>query len=74
MEALSKLDQYEFDVVLTDLKMEKVDGMEILETTKTRFPDTEVIMITGYASIDGAVEAIKKAPSTMWQNLLSWMR
>lgn len=60
MEALSKLDQYEFDVVLTDLKMEKVDGMEILETTKTRFPDTEVIMITGYASIDGAVEAMKK--------------
>lgn len=60
MEALSKLDQYEFDVVLTDLKMEKVDGMEILETTKTRFPDTEVIMITGYASIDSAVEAMKK--------------
>ena len=43
--------------------MEKIDGMEILERTKTKFPETEVIMITGYATIDTAVEAMKKAPS-----------
>lgn len=60
MEALKKLAQSEFDVILTDFKMEKIDGMEILERTKTRFPETEVIMITGYATIDTAVEAMKK--------------
>ncbi|MBI5203968.1 MAG: endopeptidase La [Nitrospirae bacterium] len=60
MEALKKMAQSEFDVILTDFKMEKIDGMEILERTKTKFPETEVIMITGYATIDTAVEAMKK--------------
>ncbi len=49
-----------FDVVLTDLKMEKVDGMQILEECRQRHPRTEVIMITGYATVDSAIEAMKK--------------
>jgi len=49
-----------FDVVLTDLKMEKVDGMQILEECRQRHPHTEVIMITGYATVDSAIEAMKK--------------
>ncbi|HBH62343.1 MAG TPA: endopeptidase La [Nitrospiraceae bacterium] len=60
LEAISKLETSAFDVVLTDLKMEKVDGIEVLEKTKHRYPDTQVIMITGYASVDTAVAAIKK--------------
>jgi ATP-dependent Lon protease len=59
-EAFEKLAQAEFDVVLTDFRMEKVDGMEVLARIKMRSPNTEVIMITGYASIDTAVEAMKK--------------
>ncbi|MFH0822449.1 MAG: sigma-54 dependent transcriptional regulator [Pseudomonadota bacterium] len=49
-----------FDVVLTDLRMEKVDGMRILEETRRLHPDTEVLMITGYATVDSAIEAMKK--------------
>ncbi|MCA1961222.1 MAG: sigma-54 dependent transcriptional regulator [Desulfomonile sp.] len=49
-----------FDVVLTDLKMERVDGMQILEECRQRHPQTEVIMITGYATVDSAIEAMKK--------------
>lgn len=49
-----------FDVVLTDLKMEKIDGMQILEECHQRHPATEVIMITGYATVDSAIEAMKK--------------
>ncbi len=49
-----------FDVVLTDLKMEKIDGMHILEECQQRHPFTEVIMITGYATVDSAIEAMKK--------------
>ncbi|MGE5893403.1 MAG: endopeptidase La, partial [bacterium] len=60
MEALAKLETADFDVILTDLKMPKIDGMEILEGSKARYPNTEVIMITGYATIDTAVEAMKK--------------
>ncbi|MHB8880948.1 MAG: sigma-54-dependent transcriptional regulator [Thermodesulfovibrionales bacterium] len=59
-EAFEKLSQAEFDVVLTDFRMEKIDGMEVLAKIKARSPNTEVIMITGYATIDTAIEAMKK--------------
>ncbi len=49
-----------FDVVLTDLRMEKVDGQKILEDCHGLHPETEVIMITGYATVDSAIAAIKK--------------
>jgi DNA-binding NtrC family response regulator len=58
--ALKILETQEFDVVLTDLRMEKVDGVEVLEKCKTLYPDTEVIMITAYATIPSAVETMKK--------------
>jgi len=58
--ALKLLEKEEFSVVLTDLRMPKVDGMEILERCHELYPDTEVIMITGYATVDSAVEAMKK--------------
>jgi DNA-binding NtrC family response regulator len=57
--ALKLLDEQRFDVVLTDLRMEKVDGMQILKRCHKLYPDTEVIMITGYATLDSAVSAMK---------------
>jgi DNA-binding NtrC family response regulator len=57
--ALSHLDKQSFDVVLTDLRMEKVDGMQILQKCRSSCPDTEVILITGYATLESAVEAMK---------------
>ena len=60
VEALARLRESVYDVILTDFKMEKIDGMEVLEKTKAIAPHTQVIMITGYATIDTAVEAMKK--------------
>jgi DNA-binding NtrC family response regulator len=57
--ALSLLEEQEFDLVLTDLKMEKVDGMQILTRSRELYPDTEVLMITGYATVDSAINAMK---------------
>ncbi|MDH4320524.1 MAG: sigma-54 dependent transcriptional regulator [Desulfobulbaceae bacterium] len=57
--ALHLLDERAFDLILTDLKMAKVDGMQILRKAKELHPDTEVIMITGYATVDSAIEAMK---------------
>ena len=58
--ALKLIDEKEFDVVLTDLRMEKVDGMQILKRCRELSPDTEVVMITGYATVQSATEAMKK--------------
>lgn len=58
--ALALLERQPFDVVLTDLRMEKVDGMQILKKCRETCPDTEVVMITGYATLDSAVETMKQ--------------
>jgi DNA-binding NtrC family response regulator len=58
--ALDLLRHRDFDLVLTDLKMEKVDGMQVLEKSRELQPYTEVIMITGYATVDSAVAAMKE--------------
>ena len=58
--ALAHLDRQQFDVVLTDLRMEKVDGLHILKKCRESWPDTEVILITGYATLESAVDAMKQ--------------
>jgi DNA-binding NtrC family response regulator len=57
--ALKILEEQEFAVVLTDLRMEKVDGIQILQRCKELYPDIEVIMITGYATLESAVQTMK---------------
>jgi DNA-binding NtrC family response regulator len=56
---LERVRSDQFDVVLTDLRMEKVDGLQILEESRQLNPSCEVIMITGYATVDSAITAIK---------------
>ncbi len=58
--ALKLLEEQQFEVVLTDLKMEKVDGMQILKRCRDLSPDTEVIMITGFATLESAVNTMKQ--------------
>jgi ATP-dependent Lon protease len=58
--AFKKIESDIFDVVITDLRMENVDGIDILEKTRNKNADTQIILITGYASIDSAKESIKK--------------
>lgn len=57
--ALKLLEEQQFNVVLTDLRMEKVDGMQILKRCRELSPDTEVIMITGFATLESAVNTMK---------------
>ncbi len=60
VKALALLEQQRFDVVLTDLRMEKVDGMDIMRRCRDIDPLAEVIMITGHASTESAVAAMKQ--------------
>jgi len=58
-EAIEILNRTKLDLVITDLKMPNVSGMDLVRHIRENFRDTEVMMITGYPSIEGAVEAIK---------------
>ncbi len=58
--ALEKIAKDAFDVVITDLKMPGMDGLELLRRVKKEYPDTAVIMITGHATVDTAVEAMRE--------------
>lgn len=57
--ALARLRESGFDVVVTDLKMKGIDGMEVLKTVKALYPRTKVIMITAFANLDTAIEALR---------------
>ncbi len=60
MDALEKMSSTEFDLILTDLKMEKMDGLQLVESVKRVSPFTDIIMITGFATVSSAVDALKK--------------
>lgn len=59
--ALARLKEEKFHMVITDLKMKDIDGMEVLNTIKKEHPQIKVIMITAFASMDTAVEAFRKS-------------
>src|SRR5208283_975849 len=56
---LMRLGEQKFDVVVTDLKMKGIAGMVILRTVKELYPDVKVIMITAFANLDTAIEALR---------------
>ena len=63
LEALRATERESFDVMISDIKMPGLSGIELLERVKTTHPEIEVIMITGYGSVDSAVDAIRKGAS-----------
>lgn len=59
-EAMQRIKEKEFDVIITDLKMPGIDGIQFLEEIKRRSEKTEVIMITGFATMESAKESFHK--------------
>jgi DNA-binding NtrC family response regulator len=57
--ALARLKEEKFDLIITDYKMKGIDGMEVLRTVKKLYPDVKVIMITAFANLDAAIEALR---------------
>ncbi len=62
-EAVEEIYNKNFDIVVTDLKMPGINGMEILKKAKKRDTETRVVMITGFGSIQNAVEAMRRGAS-----------
>ena len=59
VEAFERLNQKTFDLIITDLTMPISDGLAVLEQTKKRWPMTEVIVITGFGTVETAVQVMK---------------
>ena len=60
LEALRAVEGESFEVVITDLRMPDLDGIQLLKAIKRNSPETDVIVITGYASVENAIEALKE--------------
>jgi len=60
LDCIVKIKQNKYDVIIMDIKMPKMDGMEAIEKVQSLIPDVPVIMISGHGNIDTAVEAVKK--------------
>ena len=60
LDASNRIMEKDFDIVITDLKMEGLDGMQFLTQVKERSPRTEVIVITGFATMETAKESFQK--------------
>lgn len=58
--ALHALERNDFDLLISDVRLPVLDGMQLLDFAKRMRPDTEVVMLTGYASVESAVEAMRK--------------
>jgi DNA-binding NtrC family response regulator len=59
-QALDKIEDDDFDLILTDVRMPKLNGLELLRAVKEKSPKTQVVMMTAYGTIDNAVEAMKE--------------
>ncbi|HRQ45069.1 MAG TPA: sigma-54 dependent transcriptional regulator [Candidatus Goldiibacteriota bacterium] len=62
-DAFAEIKEKNFDLVITDLKLPEADGMAVLDAAKKANPDTEVIIMTAYGTVDTAVKAMKKGAS-----------
>lgn len=60
VDALSRIREKNFDIIITDLKMEGINGMEFLTEAKRRSPTTEVIVITGFATMETARQSFSR--------------
>ena len=59
LEALHEIQETTYDIIITDLKMKGIDGMRFLQEAKKQHPETEVIVITGFATLDTAKESFQ---------------
>lgn len=59
LDGLRMIDKEKFDLVLTDIKMPDMDGIEVLKQVRDKFPEMKVIIMTGYQSVENALKSVQ---------------
>ncbi len=59
LDGLRMIDEEKFDLVLTDIKMPDMDGIEVLKQVRDKFPEMKVIIMTGYQSVENALKSVQ---------------
>ena len=59
-QAKNRIEQHRFDIVVTDLKMAHIDGLQLFQLAHEKWPDCEIILITGFATVEVTREALHK--------------
>lgn len=59
-EAKTRIEQHRFDIIVTDLKMAHIDGLQLFQLAHDQWPDCEILIITGFATVDVTREALHK--------------
>jgi DNA-binding NtrC family response regulator len=59
-QAKIRIEQHRFDIVVTDMKMANIDGLELFDVVKAKWPDCQVFLITGFATVDVTREALQR--------------
>jgi len=59
-QAKQRIEQHQFDIIVTDLKMAHIDGLQLFQVARDRWPDCETVIITGFATVDITREALLK--------------
>jgi len=67
LDAIKKIKSDEYDVIITDLRMPGVSGLEVIEEAKKKNPNTQVIMLTGYADLDTAISTLRLGAADLLQ-------
>jgi DNA-binding NtrC family response regulator len=69
-EALARVEEEEFDIIVTDIVMPGIDGLEVLERSRVLNPRAAVIVMTAYAALETAIAALREAPATISRSVL----
>ena len=59
IEAIALIEQYQPQVILTDIRMEKMDGMELIDHVKISYPEIEIVLVSGYSDIEYYQKALE---------------
>ncbi len=73
-EAIGFLLEKSFDLVITDLVMDEIDGIQVLKKTKELNPDTRVIILTGYGDLNSAIDAVRRISEACGWSVLLYAR